>query len=314
MSQLTKGYLIGIVGIVIWSTTGIFIGYLINTYGMPPLSLAFWRNVLVFAAMLPVLFFIRRSLVHIERTQIKFFVLYGLVLALFNSIWVLSVQANGAAVSTVLAYSSAGFTAVFAWWVFKERLGLPKILAVILSLVGCVLVSNAYDPVMWTRNPLGIITGIISGIAFAAYNMMGKEAARRKLNPWTTLLYSFAFGSAFMLVFNLIPVAFGTTRFEKFLPNLPPTGWLILVILSLGPTLLGFGLYNTAMNYLSASTASLLATTEPAFTAVEAYLFLNERMTVVQIVGSVIIFSAVLIARLEKEPTPAVAPATTEFS
>jgi drug/metabolite transporter (DMT)-like permease len=56
-----------------------------------------------------------------------------------------------------------------------------------------------------------------------------------------------------------------------------------------------------SMNYLPASITNLLATLEPAMTAAEAYIFLHERMTVIQIIGSLIILSAVLIVQLEKE-------------
>lgn len=302
MSQMTKGYTIAIVGVTIWSTTGILIGYLITHYGLPPLVLSFWRNVLVCVALVPALFGVRRSLIGAGWAHLRFYAFYGLILALFNSIWTLSVQANGAAVATVLGYSSVGFTAILAYWILKEKLHLPKIAAIVLSLVGCVLVSNAYDPAMWNLNPLGVSTGIITGVLFACYNLMGKQAARRKLNVWTSLLYSFAFSSMFTLLFNLLPGIPGTAgSVQAIVPDLPLDGWLILILLSFGPTVLGFGLYNTSMNYLPASTASLIASTEPAMTAVEAYIFLNERMTIVQIVGSLIILSALVIVRFEKE-------------
>lgn len=302
MSQTTRGYGIAITGIVIWSTTGIFIGYLINDYGMPPLLLSLWRNLLVCVAVLSALFVVRRSLLRFEKSQLRFYTFYGLILALFNSVWTLSVQANGAAVATVLAYSSAGFTAIFAWWLFREQLRLPKIVAIMLSLLGCVLVSNAYDPQMWNLNPLGILTGIGSGILFASYNMLGKEVAKRSINPWTSLLYSFAFSAVFTFIFNLLPGIPGTAgSLGEMMPKLPTGGWLMLIVLSFIPTVLGFGLYNTAMNYLPASTVSLLATSEPAMTAVEAYIFLHERMTVIQVVGSLIILSAVLIVRFARE-------------
>ena len=302
MSKLTKGYTIAIIGIVMWSTTGVFISYIVTTYNMPALTLAFWRNLFVCAALAPIFFLFRRPLLRLSRSQIKLYISYGLVLAIFNSIWVLSVQENGAAVATVLAYSSAGFTAIFAFWLFKEKLGLPKITAIILSLAGCILVSNAYNPDMWTLKPLGISTGLISGVVFAGYTLYGKEAARREINVWTSLLYSFAIGSLFLLLFNLFPILPGAAGSLKALwPDMPIQGWLVLLFLSLGPTTLGFGLYNASMNYLPASITNLLATTEPVMTAVEAYLFLDERMTPTQIAGGVIILFAVLIVRLEKE-------------
>jgi drug/metabolite transporter, DME family len=302
MSRSSKGYLIALLGITLWSTTGVFISYLVTNYNMPPLLLAFWRNLLVCAALIPALFVVRRSLLQIQRSQIPFYVFYGFVLAVFNSIWTLSVKANGAAVATVLAYSSAGFTAILAWWIFRERLGLVKLIAIILSLSGCILVSNAYHPEMWTLNPLGIITGLLSGLLFAGYTLIGKEVTRRNIDTWTSMLYSFAFGSFFILIFNLFPVLPGVAgSIPALLPNLPGQGWLVLIVLSFIPTVLGFGLYNGSMNYLPASITNLLATLEPAMTAVEAYLFLHERMTLIQILGSLIILSAVLIVQLEKE-------------
>ncbi len=269
---------------------------------MPALLLAFWRDLLVCVALIPALFSIRRSLLHIHVSQIKFYTFYGLTLALFNSIFALSVKANGAAVATVLAYTSAGFTAILAWWFFRETLGCPKSVAIILSLIGCVMVSNAYTQEMWKLNPLGVSTGILSGLLFAGYNLFCKEAARRKINPWTAILYSFAFGSIFLMIFNLFSILPGAAgSFKRLLPNLPVNGWLVLIVLAFVPTLLGFGLYNTSMNYLPASIVSLLATSEPAMTAVEAYIFLDERMTIVQIVGGLVILSAVLLVQLEKE-------------
>lgn len=315
MTPLTKGYVIASIAIALWSTTGILIGYLITDYHMPPLLLAFWRNLFVCAALVPALYLIRRSLLRIDRTRFRFYAIYGLILAMFNSVWTISVQGNGAAVATVLAYSSAGFTAVLAWWFFKEQLRLPKITAVILSLLGCVLVSNAYSPEMWNLNPVGIITGITSGMLFAGYNMMGKEAAKRGLNPWTSLLYSFAFGTVFTLVINILAVLpgllGGTSLVAALSPQLPLGGWLVLIILSFIPTVLGFGLYNTSMNYLPASTASLLATAEPAITAVLAYIFLGEQMTVIQAMGSLLILSGVVIVHFEKQEKPALALHTT---
>jgi drug/metabolite transporter, DME family len=302
MKPQTKGYIIGLVGITFWSTTGVFIGYLINNYHMPALLLAFWRNLLVCVVLMPALLLIRPSLLRIEKKRIGFYIFYGLLLAVFNSIWTLSVQTNGAAVATVLAYCSAGFTAILAWWIFKEQITVFKIIAIVLSLIGCVLVSNAYDPQMWNLNPLGIITGIVSGILFAVYNMLGKSAAKQNLNPWTSLLYSFAFGAVFIFLFNLIPVIPSTAgSINKIWPELAVDGWLVLIILSFIPTLLGFGLYNTSMNYLPASTVSLLATSEPALTAVEAYIFLDERMTTIQIFGTLIILVAVIIVQFDTE-------------
>jgi drug/metabolite transporter (DMT)-like permease len=108
-------------------------------YHLPALILAFWRDSFVALTLLTVLGLSRPSSLHVEKRDLLYFLLYGLVLAIFNSLWTNSVVLNGAAVSTVLVYSSAAFTALLGWWLLKETLGWIKVLAVCLSLGGACL-------------------------------------------------------------------------------------------------------------------------------------------------------------------------------
>src|SRR5512137_2312305 len=59
---LTRGYTIAVVGIAIWSTTAILIGYLSEQYHLPPLVLAFWRDLFAAIALALGLLAFRRSL------------------------------------------------------------------------------------------------------------------------------------------------------------------------------------------------------------------------------------------------------------
>ena len=301
MSRRAKGFAIAIIGTTIWSTSAVLVAYLLTHHAMPALLLAFWRDLLVCVALVPALALLARSAFRVREGQVRLFALHGLILSAFNTVFTFSTQANGAAVATVLMYSSAGFTVLLARWLFKEELSPRKALAVALSLSGCVMVSNAYRPEMWRLNPVGVSTGLLSGLLFAAYSLMGKESARRRINPWTTLLYSFGFGSTFLLGLNLAAgLARGAGLCSAVVPDLTAVGWLTLIALSFVPTLLGYGLYNVSMSYLPAGVVNLIATTEPAMTAAEAYVLLGERMSVVQIVGGLIILSAVLLVRGEK--------------
>lgn len=309
-APLTWGYTICLVGTVLWSSTAIFIRYLTETYQLPALVLAFWRDAFVFLA-LGAFFLIRsRRRLSAGRKNLGFLFAYGVVLALFNATWTISVAENGAAVATVLAYSSAAFTALLGWRLFGERLGPVKIIAVTLSLAGCVLVSGAYYPAAWQVNPLGVASGLLSGLAFASYSLMGRAASHRGLYPWTTLLYAFGFAAVFLLAYNLFPAAGGFSNL--FWLGNSGTGWAVLFILAVGPTIGGYGLYTVSLGYLPASVANLIATLEPAFTAALAYLFLGERLTPAQWSGSVLILAGVLALRLRDEQLlrrrPAVKP------
>ena len=53
-SHLTRGYTIALGAAAVLSTTAIFIRHLTQTYGLPALVLAFWRDGLVCLTLLPV--------------------------------------------------------------------------------------------------------------------------------------------------------------------------------------------------------------------------------------------------------------------
>ncbi len=303
-SRYARGYLICLSGTVMWSFTAIFISYLSRAYQLPALVLAFWRDIFVGGALALVFWLTRPALLRAGRPNLGFLVAYGLVLALFNSLWTVSVVFNGAAVSTVLAYSSAAFTAVLGWRMYGEQLGLRKITAVALSITGTVLVAGALDPAVWQVNPLGIITGLLSGIAFAAYSLMGKASAQREINPWTTLLYAFVFGAVFLLGLNglngILPGGIASRNLLWLGGALG--GWLVLFSLAVIPTIGGYGLYTVSLGYLPVSVANLIATLEPVLTAIWAFLLLGERLTTLQIFGSALIITGVLLLRLRPEP------------
>jgi len=160
-------------------------------------------------------------------------------LSVFNALWTTSVAFNGAAVATVLAYSSAAFTAVIGWRLFSESLGVIKILAVVLSIVGCILVSGAYDMNNWQINPIGILIGLSSGLAFASYNIMGRAASIRNINSWQAVLFSFVFATFFLLIYNILFVydSANVMAPDVFWLGDKFWGWIILIILAIGPTI-----------------------------------------------------------------------------
>jgi drug/metabolite transporter (DMT)-like permease len=301
-SQLTRGTIICLIATVIWSTTAVFIRYLTVTYNLPPLVLAFWRDAFVVLGLVAIFAVTTPKRFHIDRQHLPFMILYGFVLAVFNAIWTISVKLNGAAVSTVLVFSSAIYTVFLGWRIFNEHIGPVKILISGVTLTGLVLVSGAYNPTSWQLNAAGISIGLISGIAFSLYSLMGRACSYRLIDPWTTLFYIFGFATLFLLGFNLLPGWVSEVSGPSGLLWLGNAwdGWLILVLLSVGPTIGGYGLYAVSLTYLPASVANLIATFEPAMTALIAYLLLSERFTTEQILGGALILGSVIALRLSE--------------
>ncbi|MBG0788205.1 MAG: DMT family transporter [Anaerolineaceae bacterium] len=304
--QLNRGFIVALSSAIVLSFTAILIRMISQNYQLPALILAYWREIFVALSLLPALLIIKPALLRLEKRHLPFMVLFGLVLALFNMLWTLSVTLIGASIATVLVYCSGAFTAILGWWLLKESLGWQKIIAVILCLIGAGFVSGATQPSAWEANALGIVTGILSGLMYAFYSLIGRSATQRGINPWTALFYTFLFASFFMLAANLIPgnliPGTASTPAEMFLLGDRWTGWLLLLLLAAGPTLLGFGLYNVSLSMLPSSTTNLIVTVEPVFTAITAFFLLEERLTALEMLGSGLILVALVILRLRKRP------------
>lgn len=301
--KFTRGYTICIVATVLWSSAAVFIRYLTETYQIPPLVLAFWRDLTVALVIMAVLALLRPSQLRLDSKHTAFILVYGFILSIFNALWTVSVDLNGAAVSTVLAYSSAAITAVAGWRFLGESLGWVKAIAVTLSLAGCVFVSGAYDPSAWRLNPVGVTTGLLSGAAFAGYSLMGRLSSERQLYPWTAMVYTFGIAAFLLFSYNLasdwFPAGVGSKQFLWLGADL--SAWLVLVVLAIVPTIGGYGLYSVSLTYLPASVANVIATLEPAMTALLAYLFLGESFTSPQWLGSFLILGGVLLLRLREK-------------
>jgi drug/metabolite transporter (DMT)-like permease len=285
-----RGYLIVLGGTFIWALTGIVIKILLTTFALEPLVIAFWRVFIVTAFLFLALAVLDRRHLAISPRDTAVFAFYGLVgVAIHQVVWIASVQNNGAAVATVLIYISPAFVSIFAWRFLEEKIDRQKILALILTIVGCIFVGRAYDLSQVQLNPLGLAAGIGSGMTLATYTIMGRIVTRR-YSPWTSIFYAFLFGTLFLLPLGLL------TR--GLVPlGIAWEGWAVLVFLALGPTLGGFGAYTVGLSHLPASVAGILAAFEPVTTAIVAFFVFGEVLDTPQLFGAALILWGIIMLR-----------------
>jgi len=131
---------------------------------------------------------------------------------------------------------------------------------------------------------------------------MGKSASNRSIDSWTALLYSFGGAAVFLFFFNL---TFDALSAKPLLGDMlwlggSTWGWAVLVFLGLGPTLGGFGLYTLSLNDLPATVANLIASLEPALTAIWAFFIFGEQLTGSQLVGGTLVLAGVVLLRVRE--------------
>lgn len=284
-----RGYVMLLTSTLVLSTTGVLIRFLLDTYHIPTLALAFWRVLFVALAMGGALLVFRRDLLRVERRHVPLFALYGAFgVGLHQLVWIASVQNNGVGVATVLVYVQPAIVALISWRFLGESLDRVKVFALVLALSGVALVSRAYEFGNVNLNALGILAGMGTGFTWSVYALLGRYTARR-YSAWTALFYAFAFGALTLLPLQLIT--------QPATTPLPLDGWGVLLMLALGPTLGGFALYTLGLSQLPASVATLLGTLEPVGSIVLAYFLFGEVLNGVQVVGAAFILWSVVMLR-----------------
>jgi drug/metabolite transporter (DMT)-like permease len=291
-SNRARGVIIALAGTLAWATTAIIMRTLMQGLNLAPLTLAVWRDVTVVAVLWLILRVAAPQVLRIRRSDLPFLLLHGgLALAAMNALWALSLGHNGATLSTVLIYLAPGVSALGGWALLHESITRWKIAALVLGLAGVVLIVGISGE-GYRLTPLGIGIGLASAFGFAAFTLTGRVAARRFASTWTGLFYGFVFATLSLIVLALV-MRSPATEFN---------GRLVLGLLVLAaPTVLGYGLISAALRSLPASVTTLIASMEPALTAVMAVTLLGEHLAPLQWVGSGLIVAGVLAVQRSPE-------------
>jgi drug/metabolite transporter, DME family len=281
-----RGYLLVLGAAALWSTSGLFIRWTVAGSGFTPLSLAFWRDLTTFLCLLVGLALLRPRWLRVARRDLPWLVGLGAIgVGTFHVLWNLAILYIGYAAATVLLYSSPAFVALVAWLIWKEPLTRVKMLAILLTLAGCVLVAGPEEVVGIELTASGLLIGLAAALAYGGFSLFGREVAPR-YSPWTVLTYGFGFGAL-----ALLPLQFGRAG------PWPAAGetWLWFGGLVLAATIVPFCAYLAALQRLPVSVASILAASEVVFGAFIGYAFFAERLQGWQFVGAALVVAGVAL-------------------
>ncbi len=290
------GYLAVLLATACWGSSGIWVQFVVDASGISALALAFWRDMATFLVLFLGLRLFRPAWLRVNSHDLKWLVGLGVSLGIFHVFWNLGVLLNGPAVATVQQAAMPAIVAIFAWLIWKEPLTRRKWLAILLTFIGTVGVSGV-DVLGQADITLGgFLVGLGIPLMYAGWNLFGKRV-RGDYNPATTLTYGFGFGALALLPFQFFTPQPWPVSGEAFL-------WFAGLI-SIA-TLLAFLLYTFALGRLQASVAGILAMAEIPIVAVYAYVLLNDRMSLDQVVGAALVIAGVLILswprRRRREP------------
>jgi drug/metabolite transporter (DMT)-like permease len=287
-----KGYLCAILAAVLWGISGAAAKYLFQS-GLSPFQLVQLR-VTIAAGVLFLWLAVRdRSLLRIERRDVGYFALLGTFgLAGLQFTYLFTISKIQVAPAILLQYLAPGLIALHAVIFFRDRPGPWTLGALVGSFVGCYLVVGAYTLALISLNLAGIVSGVLSAVAFSWYSIHGEHGMRR-YSPWTVLAYALAFGA---LCWNIL-----YSPMRGLFHGYSSVQWAGILYIGIMGTLLPYGLYLEGVNQIRSTRASITATFEPIAGGVVSWLFLGEVLTGVQLAGAVLVISSIVVLSLRRE-------------
>jgi drug/metabolite transporter (DMT)-like permease len=268
-------------GIIAWS------GVLARFLDVGPLAGAAWRMGLAVPALA-----VWARLISPRRMNLAQPVAFALPLALAGLAFAADVGAFHIALTgTKVANASfignmAPILTVVGGALFFTEHPPPRVwFALALALFGSWMMAGAGAPL---ELGYGDIFAFCAAIFYAAYLLIIKRM-RAKLDGPTATLWSAAV-SAIALV--IAALAHG----ETLLPH-SALGWTIVILLGVVSHAMGQGLTSIAIGRVSVGLVALVILAQPPFSALLAWLVLDETMAPLQIAGGAVILAAVFLAR-----------------
>jgi drug/metabolite transporter (DMT)-like permease len=215
--------------------------------------------------------------------------------ALLQASYAAAIQLLPVGIALLLEYTAVLMVALFAFFVFRERVKARIWVAIALVLAGLALVAQIWSSRL---DPLGVVLALVAAITLAFYFLVGERQVGAT-SPLTVAFWTMLFASVFWAFFSgwleVRPSSFAAPMDLGAGFTLPLWLPLIATVLvgSFAPFLLSF----YALKHLSATAAGIVASSEVLFAFAVAWLWLGEQLELVQLLGAAVVLAGIVLAQ-----------------
>ena len=282
-----KGVFLVVLAGICWGMMSIFVRGLTSCglTSMEIMSLRAWLSVV----LMLVWFLLRKpSLLKVRPHDLWMFVGSGILsLTFFSYCYFRSILISGASVAVVLLYTSPAFVMLMSSFVFQEKFTRRKLLALLLTIGGCVLVAGLIGSGA-SLSPFALLLGLGAGFGYALYSIFAGLAVK-KYSSLTITFYTFLFSGLTMPF--LIDFSNLQTILSAELLHLLP----YLIGITLVGTVIPYLAYTAGLSQMEAGNAAVLVTVEPMVGTLLGIFVWQEATSPSKLAGIAMIFLAVLM-------------------
>lgn len=206
----------------------------------------------------------------------------GIILAIHWTTFFQSIKVSTVAIG-LLSYSTFPiFTTFLEPLFFKEKLLRKNVILAFITLFGVALIIPKFE--LANNITQGVVWGTVSGFTFAILSILNRKLVKQ----YSSLTIAFYQDGTAMLA--LLPFLFFTKLQIQF------KDILLLILLGVLFTALAHSLFIKGLTNIKAQLASIIASLEPVYGIIFAFLFLSEIPALRTIMGGCVILGATFIA------------------
>ena len=290
-----RGYMLAILGGVSWGISGVCGQYLFMKYEISADWLTAVRMLLSGILLLMLASqkeHMRVFMIWKERKDVIWLIAFGLAgLLLCQYTFLAAIKYSNSATATVLQSLNVVLMAiVMAVW-NKKRMSKIQIAAIILAVSGTYLIATKGNPMSMDISAKGLTFGILAAVGVVIYTLLSRPI----IASWGNLTIT-GWG---MLIGG--SVLFVLTRAWIFPTNLDFPAWIIIAVIVIIGTAVGFSVFLESVKYIGPVKSTLLGCLEPASATILSALVLGTRFTVVELIGFVLVVGTVFLSVSTKE-------------
>jgi drug/metabolite transporter (DMT)-like permease len=293
--------------VALWAVNATVSKVILESAGLSALRLSEVRSTGSALLLVLAVAFWRPATLRVTRGELAFLAVFGVAgLAFVQLFYFVAIERLEIGIALVIQYLAPVLVALWARFVVKEPVRRRLWVAIALALAGLSLVVDLWQGV--TLDGVGVLACLAGAVAYAAYVLMAERAVRRGRDPVSLLAWGFLFAALFWAVvqpwwsFPLERVD-GEASLAGRMEDVDAQVALLLAYVVVLGTIVPFIMLVTALRYIRATRATILAMLEPVLAALVAYAWLGEELTGLQVVGGLLVLGGVALAQTARPAT-----------
>jgi drug/metabolite transporter (DMT)-like permease len=307
------GYALTLAAAALFAVNG-SVSTLVLQAGIPATRLTSLRCAGAALALLVVLAIVTPGRLRITWREVPFLAVFGLVgIALTQFLYYVAIGRMPVGIALVFEMTAPVLIALYVWLVRREKVRSRLWVSLLLSLSGLVLVAEVWRD-GGSLDLVGVVAALVAALCLATYYLMGERGAVTG-DPVTLTCWSFVAAAVFWSIAapwwkfdgavldGRVAISVGSAQV--------PLWVLVAWIVVLG-AVVPFWLSIAALQHLASTTAGLVATVEPVFASIVAWLWLEQVLSGWQIAGGAVVLTGIVLAQTARSaPSPSPLPETT---